>query len=388
MKKPKIPANTKTKKKRNSGNDEETKDSDVVRNNQFFTAVFHHGDTSVRVWSRLEGIPELSDMLFRVSIDLDAYDVALYASGSDFDAHLYVEHNVSDVKKRVREPKCIGEDSDDSDSDDNDSVDNGDDAHGVHFSDSEDERTIALNDGFDPAPTQKALDNNLKMVLSHPPVKYSGPEAKVDDHEYCSDELGSSDPNDSDEDNVLQRKPPKGNTTSTKANQGKAASDQGNAATNQGMATSSAAAEGQSSHSPIEPLVNVNQSQVKEVIDASQSLFDEILNEMIATILEVNPDDIPKKAKAVRNKDVKAKVVSDNAVPNVKKEKPVRRRQSERQKLLWFKKPIIGASSTRDQPLVITDADDESLTQEATAVGNDSKLGTCFRAMKSWNTKK
>jgi hypothetical protein len=31
MKKPKIPANTETKKKRNSGNDEETKDSDVVR---------------------------------------------------------------------------------------------------------------------------------------------------------------------------------------------------------------------------------------------------------------------------------------------------------------------------------------------------------------------
>jgi hypothetical protein len=47
---------------------------------------------------------------------------------------------------------------------------------------------------------------------------------------------------------------------------------------------------------------------------------------MIATIPEVNPDDIPKKAKAVRNKDVKAKVVSHNAVPNVKKEKPVKRR--------------------------------------------------------------
>ena len=109
---------------------------------------------------------------------------------------------------------------------------------------------------------------------------------------------------------------------------------------------------------------------------------------MIATIPEVNPDDIPKKAKAVRNKDVKAKAVSDNAVPNVKKEKPVKRRQSERQKLFWFKKPIIGADSTREQPLVITDADDESLTQEATAVGNDSKLGTCFRAMKSWNKKK
>ncbi|KAK2423766.1 hypothetical protein QL285_034197 [Trifolium repens] len=328
MKKSKVPANTKTKKKRNSGNDEETKDSNVVRNNQFFNAVFHHG--------------------------------ALYASGSDFDAHLYVEHN----------------DSDDSDSDDNDSADSGDDAHGVHFSDSEDERTITLNDGFDPAPTQKALDNNLKMVLSHPPVKYSGPETKVDDHEYCSDELGSSDPDDSNEDsrpknlklrrsqlnkdfkfeidmefntlndfrfairhwNVLnrftldwvknesyRRKPPKGKTTSTKANQGKANSS---AAADQGKATSSAAAEGQLSHSPIEPLVNVSQSQVEEVIDASQSLFDEIPDEVIATIPEVNPDDIPKKAKVVRKRVVKGKAVND------KKEAPVRRRQSENR--CWF----------------------------------------------------
>jgi hypothetical protein len=189
----------------------------------------------------------------------------------------------------------------------------------------------------------------------------------------------------------LQRKPPKGKTTSTKANQGNVA-DQGkansSAAADQGKATSSAAAEGQSSHSPIEPLVNVTQSQVEEVIDASQTLFDEIPDEVIATIPEVNPDDIPNEAKVVRNKVVKAKAINDNAVPNVKKEAHVRRRQSERQKLFWFKKPIIGAGSTRDQPLVITDADDESLTQEATAVENDSKLGTCVRAMKSWNKKK
>jgi hypothetical protein len=65
----------------------------------------------------------------------------------------------------------------------------------------------------------------------------------------------------------LQRKPPKGKATSTKVNQGKAAADkgkatanQGKAAANQGKATSSAAGEGQSSHSPIEPLVNVTQS--------------------------------------------------------------------------------------------------------------------------------
>ncbi|WJX68578.1 hypothetical protein P8452_52932 [Trifolium repens] len=122
-----------------------------------------------------------------------------------------------------------------------------------------------------------------------------------------------------------KRKPPKGKTTSTKANQGKANSS---AAADQGKATSIAAAEGQLSHSPIEPLVNVSQSQVEEVIDASQSLFDEIPDEVIATIPEVNPDDIPKEAKVVRKRVVKGKVVND------KKEAPVRRRQSENR--CWF----------------------------------------------------
>ncbi|KAK2410603.1 hypothetical protein QL285_045960 [Trifolium repens] len=44
---------------------------------------------------------------------------------------------------------------------------------------------------------EETKDSN---VVSHPPVKYTGPDTKVDDHEYCSDELGSSDPDDSDED--------------------------------------------------------------------------------------------------------------------------------------------------------------------------------------------
>jgi hypothetical protein len=53
----------------------------------------------------------------------------------------------------------------------------------------------------------------------------------------------------------------------------------------------------------------------------------------------------------------------------------MKRRQSERHKANWFKRPIISPGSTKDQPLHIIDVDEESLTQEASAMGNDSKLG-------------
>ncbi|GAU23968.1 hypothetical protein TSUD_327690 [Trifolium subterraneum] len=76
----------------------------------------------------------------------------------------------------------------------------------------------------------------------------------------------------------------------------------------------------------------------------------------MATIPEINPDDIPKKVKAVKDNAVKDKAKT------VKKKtamvQPGKRRQN---------------------------AGEESLTQEASAMGNESKLGTCFRAMKSWN---
>ncbi|MCI69642.1 hypothetical protein A2U01_0090905, partial [Trifolium medium] len=58
--------------------------------------------------------------------------------------HIYVEHNVSDVNRKVIEPKCSGEDSEMETGDENDYSD---DAHGLTFSDNEDERTTALNDG-------------------------------------------------------------------------------------------------------------------------------------------------------------------------------------------------------------------------------------------------
>ncbi|MCI60504.1 hypothetical protein A2U01_0081760, partial [Trifolium medium] len=37
--------------------------------------------------------------------------VAVYAAGTEFDGHIYVEHNVYDVNRKVSESKCNGEDS-------------------------------------------------------------------------------------------------------------------------------------------------------------------------------------------------------------------------------------------------------------------------------------
>ncbi|WJX28793.1 hypothetical protein P8452_17472 [Trifolium repens] len=171
-----------------------------------------------------------------------------------------------------------------------------------------------------------------------------------------------------------KRKPPKGKATSTKVNQGKAAADQSKAAADQSKATSSATAEGQSSHSPIEPLVNVTQSQVEEVIDASQSLFDEIPDEMIATIPEVNPDDIPKKAKAVRNKDVKAKAKSEK-----KRSKSGKKKKSGKKD----KKPKEDKAAlvtSEEQPKAVESnqqlpGDDHLSTPDAHVLAQDSREG-------------
>jgi hypothetical protein len=51
------------------------------------------------------------------------------------------------------------------------------------------------------------------------------------------------------------------------------------------------------------------------------------------------------------------------------------RRSSERVKQNAFKKPITGPGSSQEAPITITGQED---------VADDSKLGTCFRAMKSW----
>jgi hypothetical protein len=54
------------------------------------------------------------------------------------------------------------------------------------------------------------------------------------------------------------------------------------------------------------------------------------------------------------------------------------RRSSERVKQNAFKKPITGIGSTQEAPIEIKEAVADEMTHD------DSKLGTCFRAMKSW----
>jgi hypothetical protein len=51
---------------------------------------------------------------------------------------------------------------------------------------------------------------------------------------------------------------------------------------------------------------------------------------------------------------------------------------SERVKQNAFKTPITGVGSSQEAPIDFNEADAEDLTHD------DSKLGTCFRAMKSW----
>jgi hypothetical protein len=85
------------------------------------------------------------------------------------------------------------------------------------------------------------------------------------------------------------------------------------------------------------------------VVDDSQSLFDEISDEVITTIPKINHADNTKIAKVVKNKGMKDKECKKKVV---KIQQPVKKRQSERQKANWFKKPIIGPGSIKDQPVV------------------------------------
>jgi hypothetical protein len=77
---------------------------------------------SFRIWSRFDGY---ADDFFELKRDDDAYEVAVYACGSEVEGQVFVEHNVSHEGIEI-----------DSDSE------------GVNFSDSEDERVVGLDDGF------------------------------------------------------------------------------------------------------------------------------------------------------------------------------------------------------------------------------------------------
>jgi hypothetical protein len=133
----------------------------------------------------------------------------------------------------------------------------------------------------------------------------------------------------------LQRKPPKGKGKSSTETFDTTTSNQNVDAATQ---------------NPAETVIDATQSQPEAAVDNSPTLFDEIPYEVMATL--------PDAGKVVKGKSVKSNTA---------------------------KKPITGIGSTSTQPIEIMEAGEGTLTQEDSAIARDSKLGTCFRAMKSWN---
>jgi hypothetical protein len=132
----------------------------------------------VKLWSRFRDFD--NGRFFKLRDYDDYMEVAIHSVGGGVDAEIYVDNKIDD---------------DDSDSGYDSDV-------GVKFNDSEDERTVGLEDGFgaDPIP-EKTNENNMQIVLSSIGCSSGG---KFDDDEYESEELNSSDPDASDEERGLR----------------------------------------------------------------------------------------------------------------------------------------------------------------------------------------
>jgi hypothetical protein len=120
------------------------------------------------------------------------------------------------------------------------------------------------------------------------------------------------------------------------------------------------------SQEPTDAVINASQGSAE---NTTQSLFDDLSNEIMAAIPEIVVDVSQcstKNDRTVKGKKDKMKRVS--ALYHGKE-----RRSSERVKKNAFKQPIIGPGASKEAPIEITEV-----------VADDSKLGTCFRAMKSW----
>ncbi|KAI5406233.1 hypothetical protein KIW84_052826 [Lathyrus oleraceus] len=78
-----------------------------------FSVVFHHGGEFVSektmfykggVQSTVHG---QNIGKWGISEDHHVIDVATYVVGNSIEGHLYVEHNVKDIKVKMVEPQCI-----------------------------------------------------------------------------------------------------------------------------------------------------------------------------------------------------------------------------------------------------------------------------------------
>lgn len=82
---------------------------------------------------------DVDENFFQLRNDDDAYDFHAYACITEVDGDIYLEHDVNDIKLKVRVPRCINGMTNMEGLDDDGIED---------FDDSEDERTIAIIDGF------------------------------------------------------------------------------------------------------------------------------------------------------------------------------------------------------------------------------------------------
>jgi hypothetical protein len=115
----------------------------------------------------------------------------------------------------------------------------------------------------------------------------------------------------------------------------------------------------------------VEASQVSMVVEPSQDLFDDIPDDIIASL-----PDFKDMAKKNEPADKGRKKINVKKVSALYHGKP--RRSSERVKQNSFSKPITGVGASKEQPIEIKEVNDEDL------IADDAKLGTCFRSMKSW----
>ncbi|KAI5434587.1 hypothetical protein KIW84_021427 [Lathyrus oleraceus] len=70
--------------------------------------------TLVNMWGYKEGtyrlwtkIMEMDEGFFQITKDDDAYDFAAYSCATQVDGDIFFEHDVDDMKLRVRVPKCV-----------------------------------------------------------------------------------------------------------------------------------------------------------------------------------------------------------------------------------------------------------------------------------------
>ncbi|KAK2437389.1 hypothetical protein QL285_022287 [Trifolium repens] len=130
---------------------------------------------SFKIWTRCDGFADTFTKLVR---DDDIVELAEYICGNNVVAQMYVEHDVSDEGSDDDSDYDIDED--------------------MKFSDSEDERGLGLDDGFmDDEQNDNDVENNMKMILSN--IGCNENENDFDDKAYESEELGSSDPDASDD---------------------------------------------------------------------------------------------------------------------------------------------------------------------------------------------